>query len=171
MVVTFDVAFDRLIGHEGSFTDDVDDDGNWTGGRKGRGELRGTKYGISAASYPSLDIRNLSIEAAKEIYRRDFWLAIPGLSAAMRFQWFDACVNHGAGNATRMLQRAVGVAADGQWGPVSQTRLAGYDETDVLMLFLAARLQFMTDLKKFDHFGRGWSRRIAENLRLAAADT
>lgn len=32
-----------------------------------------TKYGISQRSYPDLDIRNLSIEDAKEIYFRDYW--------------------------------------------------------------------------------------------------
>lgn len=170
-MVTFEVAFERLIDHEGGFTDKPEDDGNWTGGRQGRGELRGTKYGISAAAYPSLDIRNLSLEAAKLIYLSDYWARVPGLSPAMRFQFFDAGVNHGIGNAIRFLQRAIGVAPDGHWGPVSGARLAQMEPVDVLIRFLAERLQFMTDLRRFDEFGRGWSRRIAQNLRLAVADS
>jgi lysozyme family protein len=170
VVVTFDTAFDRLISHEGGFTDKPEDDGNWTGGRQGRGELRGTKYGISAAAYPSLDIRNLTLDAAKELYRRDYWQRIAGLSPAMRFQWFDAAVNSGHGNAVRILQRAIGVADDGHWGPVSSARLAQLEPADVLMRFLAERLLFMTRLRRWDEFGRGWARRIGENLLLAAAD-
>ena len=69
----FDRAFEETISLEGGFSRDPDDNGNWTGGRKGLGELKGTKYGISAAQYPSLDIENLTPHGAKEIYRRDYW--------------------------------------------------------------------------------------------------
>ncbi|MDH1334083.1 hypothetical protein N5D77_07565 [Comamonas thiooxydans] len=68
----FDKAFDRLIGHEGKFTNNPKDDGNWTGGKQDRGELKGTKFGIAANTYPHLDIKSLTIEQAKAIYREDF---------------------------------------------------------------------------------------------------
>jgi hypothetical protein len=45
----FDRAFEETIGLEGGFSRNPDDNGNWTGGRRGLGELKGTKYGISAA--------------------------------------------------------------------------------------------------------------------------
>lgn len=35
-------------------THDANDPGNWTGGEIGKGECKGTNYGISAASYPDL---------------------------------------------------------------------------------------------------------------------
>ena len=69
----FDRAFEETIGLEGGFSRDPDDNGNWTGGRKGLGKLKGTKYGISAAQYPSLDIESLTLHGAKEICRRDYW--------------------------------------------------------------------------------------------------
>lgn len=169
-LVTFDLAFDRLIGHEGGLTVFAGDDGNWTGGRQGRGELKGTKFGIAAASYPHLDIRNLTLVEAKRIYKVDFWDVLEDAHPAIRYQLFDAAVNHGLGNAIRFLQRAVGVADDGHWGPVSQAALEAREHHDVLLVFLAERLEFWAKLKKFDDFGRGWVRRGAENLRLAAAD-
>lgn len=168
--MTFDMAFERLIGHEGKFTDDPLDPGNWTGGRCGVGELKGTKYGISAKSYPHLDIRNLTLEQAKAIYLRDFWNLLSKAHAAIKFQFFDACVNHGFGNGVRMLQRAVGVADDGQWGPVSQAALDRMELNDVLLRFVGHRLKFWASLEKFDTYGRGWTRRGAENLLLAAED-
>ncbi len=67
--MTFDSACVRRIGHEGKFTDNPKDDGNWTGGKQGRGELKGTKYGIAAKSYPHLDIKNLTLDEATAIGR------------------------------------------------------------------------------------------------------
>lgn len=168
--MNFDLAFDRLIGHEGGFTDNPEDDGNWTGGRKGRGELKGTKFGIAAASYPHLDIKNLTVEQAKAIYREDFWDVLGTAHPSVKFQLFDAAVNHGRGNAVRMLQRAVGVADDGQWGPRSQSALDRMEHNDVLLRFVAHRLKFWASLQKFDEFGRGWTRRGADNLLFAAED-
>ena len=52
----FDKAFDIIVGVEGGFSLDPNDPGNWTGGKRGVGELKGTRWGISAKSYPHLDI-------------------------------------------------------------------------------------------------------------------
>lgn len=170
----FDKAFDRLIGHEGKFTDNPVDDGNWTGGKQGRGQLKGTKFGIASNTYPHLDIKNLTVAQAKEIYREDFWDVIGRAHDSIKFQLFDAAVNHGRGNAVRMLQRAVRVADDGAWGPRSQDALSRMQEVnghnDVLLRFMAYRFKFWADLQKFDAFGRGWTRRGAENLLFAAED-
>jgi lysozyme family protein len=46
MKLTFEQAFDRLIGHEGEFTDDPKDRGNWTTGIIGKGICKGTKLGF-----------------------------------------------------------------------------------------------------------------------------
>jgi len=73
---TLDQAFAIVVGHEGSFDRTSADPGNWTAGRVGSGELRGTKYGISAAAYPSLDIEDLTLADAKAIYQRDYWSQI-----------------------------------------------------------------------------------------------
>ena len=56
----FERAFAVVLGHEGGYTADPADPGNWTGGAPGRGECRGTNWGISAASYPYLPIRALT---------------------------------------------------------------------------------------------------------------
>lgn len=170
-MITFEEAFARLIGHEGGYSDDPADNGNWTGGKRGAGLLKGTKYGIAANTYGHLDIKNLTLDQAKAIYREDFWDVIGGSAhPAIKFQLFDAAVNHGRGNAVRLLQRAVRVADDGIWGPVSQAALYAMPHNDVLLRFLGHRLKLWASLKSFDQFGRGWTRRGAENLLLAAED-
>lgn len=166
----FNKAFNRLISHEGGYSDDSRDPGNWTGGQVGRGELKGTKFGIASNSYGHLDIKNLTLEQAKQIYKRDFWDILGDAHSAIKFQLFDASVNHGRGNAIRFLQRAVNVADDGQWGSISQKALADMDHNDVLIRFLAYRFKFWASLNKFDTYGRGWTFRGAENLLFAAED-
>ena len=160
--MSFESYIDRVLSHEGGYVNDPRDPG---------GE---TKWGISKRSYPSLDIKSLTREDAKTIYRRDFWDVLGDMPDALKFQMLDAAVNHGMTAAFRFMQQAVDVADDGAWGPLSKAALLRYIErfgiSDVLIRFLAYRLIFFTKLAKFDVFGRGWSARIAGNLLYAAKD-
>lgn len=169
----FEQAFDRLVGHEGGFRDDRRDPGNWTGGRVGVGQLKGTKYGIAANTYPDLDIGDLTLDQAKAIYRRDWWDAIGAdeIDGAITYQVWDFAINAGMGTAKRALQRAVGVADDGAFGPVTLSAIRRASVPDVLLRFNAQRLRFYTSLAKWPEYGKGWTNRVASNLDYAAADT
>ena len=168
----FDLAFERVVGHEGGFTADPKDRGNWTTGVIGQGQCNGTKFGISAMSYPTLDIKNLTIEQAKVIYKRDFWdrAQADQYDAAIAYQLFDIAVNNGNGNAIRMLQRAVNVADDGQIGPRSIAAVKAMTVTDVIMRLNAERLLFITKLSTWPTYGKGWTNRVAGNLQFGAVD-
>jgi lysozyme family protein len=157
--VTFAIAVERTLGIEDGYVNNPRDPG---------GE---TKWGISKREYPDLDIASLTRDDAKAIYKRDFWDKCGAfLHDAVMFQVFDAAVNHGIGNAIRMLQRAVDTADDGYFGPYSQSALANMAEAKVLMRFLAQRLRFMRKLSRWADFGRGWADRIATDLDYAAED-
>lgn len=167
--IPFDVAFQRLLGNEGNFTANRNDPGNWTGGIVGSGELKGTNWGISAASYPQLDIRNLTQAQAKDIYFKDFWSPLQELHPALLFQVFDAAVNHGVRQAIKLLQLAVNVFPDGIMGQDTYHAVSLLTTTDLLMLFMAARLDFWASIPG-TYFDDGWMRRAATNLRFAAQD-
>jgi lysozyme family protein len=121
-------AFEYLLKHEGGYVNDKADPG---------GE---TRYGISKCSYPNLDIKNLTLEQAKEIYFRDFWIKgkceqINDDNLAVKF--FDLCVNTGIGQATKLIQRALrsagqNVAEDGLIGPNTLAAINKADPTDLL---------------------------------------
>ena len=168
----FDIAISRLLSHEGGYSIVRTDPGNWTGGRVGVGDLKGTKYGIAANTYPTLDIRNLTYAQACGIYRRDFWDAIRAgeLPFGAAFQLMDGAVNSGIPQALRWVQRAVGVADDGLVGPVTLKAIKAADVSDVIMNFNGLRLDFMTRLKNWKENSAGWARRIAQNLRYGAID-
>ena len=170
--MNFDTVFDRVVGHEGGYSDNPKDPGNWTGGKCGLGELKGTKYGLAANTYQSLDIKNITESQARAIYYEDWWqaLGMDRFSPAMQFQMFDAAFNHGMYNASKIYQRAVGTKDDGIIGPKTLSAANKLSENDRLLRFLAFRLKFYTSLRKFDEFGRGWSNRVADNLLHASND-
>jgi lysozyme family protein len=170
--MNFDQAFDRLIGHEAGYSIDQRDPGNWTGGRPGVGMLKGTKFGIAANTYPDIDIKNLTIDDAKAIYRRDWWLKIGAddIDGAIVFQMWDFAVNAGMSTAKRALQRAVGVADDGQFGPRTIAAVKAMTVTDVILRFNAQRLRYYTSLSTWATYGKGWTNRVAGNLDYAAVD-
>lgn len=155
--MNFDQAFEWLIGHEGGYVNDPRDPG---------GE---TKFGISKRSYPAEDIKGLTLERAKAIYRRDFW-GVAGCDAvpdAMKFDLFDMAVNSGPVTAIKTLQRSAGVTPDGLLGPITLQALNSTPAPRLVARFNGHRLDFMTDLKTWPVFGKGWAKRVASNLKEA----
>lgn len=159
--MNFDQAFDRLISNEGGYSNNPADPG---------GE---TNWGISKRFHPTVDIRNLTRDGAKEIYRIEFWTAgsMDQYNPALSFQVFDAAVNHGIPNAIRMLQKAADVADDGIAGPVTIAAVSARSLTDMLMRFIAFRIKFWTKLTTWPTFGKGWANRAADNLLFASEDS
>ena len=95
----FDDAFNLTIGHEKGYVFDPVDRG---------GE---TKYGITKRSYPQIDIKNLSLKEAKELYYLDFWNTRKGnlsnLPKSIAIEVFDTGANMGINTARMMLQIAL----------------------------------------------------------------
>lgn len=170
--LTFEQSFERLIGHEGKFTADPKDRGNWTTGVIGKGILKGTKYGISAMTYPDLDIKSLTLDQAKSIYKRDWWDKInaDALNPAIVFQVWDFAINAGMGTAKRKLQKSVGVAEDGIIGPRTLQAIKDTDLNDLLMKFNSERLKHYTSLSTWPTYGKGWTLRVAQQLVYGAMD-
>jgi lysozyme family protein len=161
-VDNFTRCFAFTLGAEGGFTNNSTDPGNWTGGAVGHGELRGTKFGISAAAYPDLDIANLTEQMAENIYRHDYWALLHGdeLALPLALVTFDGAVNAGLHRAITWLQQAVGEPADGALGPATLAALKFGNALSLAREALARRLEFYSGLPTWQTFGLGWSRRI-----------
>jgi lysozyme family protein len=159
--MNFDEAFNRVIGLEKGYVNDPDDPG---------GE---TNFGISKRSYPHLDIKHISRDEAKAIYFRDFWNRIGAgdLPDGVVYQVFDFAVNSSIETAIRYLQRSIGVADDGYWGPISKNVAKQKTESDMIMNFVAERLIYYTKLKRWDTYSKGWTRRAAQDLKYGAIDS
>ena len=141
----------QLEGNDKLSTDRMDS-GNWTGGKVGRGELKGTKFGISAASYPHEDIARLTRDRAIEIYERDFYdrLGIQTINPGVAMMLFDIAVNSGVSRAVKYA----GATSDLR----SLKRIYALNEM---------RLSFWHQLKGWVFYGRGWKNREVALLKKA----
>lgn len=149
-------ALKLLLRHEGGYVDHPSDPGGAT--NHGITERVARQHGYTG------HMSDLPLSVATSIYRKQYWAMIKAdnLPAALRFHVFDAAVNSGNVQAIKWLQRAAGVKEDGIIGPVTLRAALSVSPAK----YSAMRLRFMTDLKTWPTFGKGWARRIADNLGL-----
>lgn len=164
MSAKFTTMVNRVLGHEGGYVNHPKDPGgetNW-----------GITIGVARENGYMGPMKSMTREMAVSIYKQAFWDRVSGdkLPDAFVFQVFDAAVNHGIGNAVRWMQRAAGVADDGRVGPVTLKAINSAETADLVLVFNAVRLEFYTALSTWPTFGKGWTRRVAGNLRFAAGD-
>lgn len=162
-------AWSFIRAEEGGFQNDPADHGNWTGGKVNVGELKGTKYGISAASYPMLDIAGLSEDDAFRIFERDYWneCKCGQLPSPLALVVADCAFNQGKWAAANLLQEAVGTRQDGIIGPITLNAARTKPLKQTLPKLIAARCDRYAKSKNFDRFGKGWFRRVAACLMTA----
>src|SRR5512147_2295714 len=98
---TFDIAINFVLQREGGYVNDPDDPG---------GE---TNYGISKKSFPNIDIKNLTVNEAKSIYREHYWDACgcDDIPSPLDVVMFDTAVNMGVGTAKKLS--AISKSVDG----------------------------------------------------------
>ena len=114
MLTQFNEIIEVVLEHEGGYVNDPTDLG---------GE---TNYGIAKRFYPDVDIKNLTKEGAKEIYKRDYWdkFKADKLPDDLKHIYFDMCVNQGKSRAVKILQKAANakgakLTVDGGLGPAT----------------------------------------------------
>ena len=153
----FDEIIEQVLEHEGGYVNDPKDLG---------GE---TKYGITKRFYPELNIKELTIEKAKQIYKDDYWdkNRVESLPQNLWHIFFDMCVNMGRRTAVKVLQRAAvnrgrDIEVDGGLGPTTIKALNGVELDRVR----AYRVKFYVDLitakPEQEKFFLGWFRRATE---------
>lgn len=121
-----------------------------------------TKFGISKRAYPYVDIKNLTLEKAAELYRKDYWDEVNAdkLPPYLRLHVFDAAINQGVGAACGMLQAALGLPVDGIIGPKTIERVHQVDKFKMLETYHEFRMNRYADNKNWATFGKGWVRRL-----------
>jgi len=156
--MTFDEAFEALLRHEGGFVDHPADPGG------------ATRFGVTQAVARSEgykgDMREYTLSDAKRVYRKRYWTALrlEEVPPGIRFDLFDAAVNSGTAQAMKWAQRILQIPDDGKVGPVTIQALNTVNVNKFLAKYNATRLHFLTSLPGWANFGRGWARRIADNL-------
>lgn len=142
-----------------------------------------TKYGISQKAHPEVDVRNLTLEDAKRIYYRKYWLPTRCDQLPFKVALFvmDMAVNSGNSAAGKALQRCVNLVradaakplvVDGIIGEQTLMESRLVDTGILVAALLTYRISFYFNLvhKKPSQkvFLKGWMNRLAK-INLFAA--
>ncbi|MEI8142876.1 MAG: glycosyl hydrolase 108 family protein [Chitinophagia bacterium] len=124
-MANFKLAHKNTLSWEGGYVDMPEDNGNWTGAKRGIGVLIGTNKGITAwrlkdylGRTPTVDeMKNLSDEVAEAIYKQHYWGLIKGdeiIDQDIANDIYDSAVNMGPYRSIVLAQRTLGITETGK---------------------------------------------------------
>lgn len=167
VIATFSDAFVLTCGLEGNgkLSTDPNDPGNWTGGNVGAGKLVGSRFGISAAAFPDVDIATLTYGQAQALAKQRYWdpYQCDQISPLLGWLVFDAAYN--GGHPAQWLQEAVGAAVDGHIGAQTIAAIRTHATAVIASRFMASRFNYWTECAAWGSEGKGWIHRGAEIMR------
>jgi lysozyme family protein len=149
---TFANALKFILDHEGCFSDDPNDPGGLT------------RWGISQNNHPDINISNLTLEDATEIYRNEYWknCKCDEMPPMLAFVVFDMAVNQGVGVAIRDLQKLLSVKVDGIIGPETIGAIVGNTNIGKLVISLTTERIYRYIATGKTVYMRGWVKRAIE---------
>lgn len=165
----FDRALLLVLAHEGGYVDHPSDPGGATNLGITRKTLARWRKVTPWTDLPKSEVKALTKASVAPIYRAFYWDEINGdkLPAGLDYAVFDYAVNSGPGRASMALQRLVGVADDGEIGPITLAAVAKRKPADLINALCDERLAFLRRLSTFPVFGRGWTSRVAGVRKVA----
>jgi lysozyme family protein len=155
LMANFSIAISITLDpdHEGGYNNDPDDSG---------GE---TNFGITQADMPGVSIKDLTIDRATAYYLDHYWKVLYSQieSQAVANKLFDMGVLAGVGTAVRMLQIAMGITVDGNFGPFTLMHLNQVGDS-ILPAYMTRMEKHYADVAaknpKDAKFLKGWERRV-----------
>ena len=163
----FDQCIPVILANEGGFVDDPADPGGATN--------FGITQAVARANGYTGDMRTLPQSIAILIYKKCYWDSAHAdqVPAPADLVVFDTAVNEGVGHAIKDLQTALGVAADGIFGPHSAQLAALANGPSLANTLLAERDAFYkADVRtnpRQKRFLAGWENRLTVLRKLCAA--
>jgi lysozyme family protein len=165
---------------EGGYQCDPADGGNWTGGRLYVGALVGTNRGISAPvlchwrapdDVQAADMQALGVDEATAIAAALFGnpIRVEDLPPGIDLMTFEAAWGCGVRTGCRILQGAVGAAADGFVGPATIAATRRCWPEKVVRDMDGALRNLYRSLPTWPVFGKGWIARADRRLVAALA--
>ena len=155
----FQACLKLLLKHEGGYVNNSKDPGGMTN----LGVTKLTWEMWTGHPVSEKEMRNLTPELVAPMYKRKYWDKVSGdlLPSGVDHAVFDFAVNSGPGQASKVLQRVLGLKDDGFIGPQTLTKVVSMDSSKLIADYNAARLAFLQALPTWADFGNGWGTRVA----------
>ena len=124
-----------------------------------------TKFGIAQNANPQIDVPSLTLAQAVELYRKGYWIPCrcDELPFEVAFMVFDAACGSGPNRAIKLLQRTVGVAEDGKFGPATLAACKAMDPDTFADKFMEVHCAFGRSIAEHNpsqqKWVAGWTRR------------
>lgn len=165
--MTFAACIPIILMSEGGYSNNPHDPGGPT-------NLGITQSTLSAwLGHPAsvADVQRLTQAQVEPIYQAEYYNAAhcQQTPAGVDLMVFDEAVNQGVGRAIRTLQQAIGVTADGYFGPMSLAAAQACQAEPTINRIFDLRAAFYRSLGDFGVFGPGWISRIERTRTLALA--
>ncbi len=159
MTAPLQACLDFTMSYEGGWSDNPKDPGG------------ATIYGITLATFRTVrkniklgvrQLRALTKAQAEAIYSNSYYIPVradmlpPGLDVMAG----DMAVNAGVKQSSLLLQRALGVTADGAIGPETVAAAQSCNLIETVGKLGKLQQQFYQDLTLFPVFGKGWLARV-----------
>ena len=126
-----------------------------------------TKYGIAKNANPQVNVQNLDLSQAMQVYFNSYWLPSKCelIPYPIQIMHFDAAVNHGVKTACKMLQESVGAVPDGVIGQVTLGKISQTNPRAIIDNLNNIRVARFNRIVQRDAsqqmFLRGWLNRAA----------
>jgi lysozyme family protein len=142
--MTVDTLIDEIILREGGYVDHAAD----RGGPTRYGITKATLAGWRERPTTTADVKALDVAEARDIYRAMYVLrpSFDAIPEPLRSHVVDFGVNAGTHQATKTLQRTLGVTADGVMGPKTKAAIAACDPRETARRFWQERIRFYIHL-------------------------
>jgi lysozyme family protein len=165
MKQNFEASLAAVLKHEGGYVDNPKDHG----GATNLGCTKAVWEQYIGRSVTKDDIKALRVEDVAPLYKTKYWdkCKCDDLALGVDFAVFDLAINSGTGRASKFLQSACGVVADGAIGPATLAAANAMNPRELASKICEQRLTFLQGLPTWETFGRGWGRRVAETEELA----
>ena len=162
----FQACLAFTLGQEGGFVDDPYDPGG------------ATNMGITLATYKRYsptatvaDLQAIDPVTVAMIYQFGYWQPskAPAFAPGVDLMMFDMAVNAGPVRAAKLLQQCLGVAQDGDIGPITLAAAQAKDPMGLIKSLGSAQYWFYHGLSDWPNFGRGWTKRVKAREDAATA--
>lgn len=159
MLSNWPAALALVLQSEGGFSNHRNDPGGMTN----LGVTRNVWKEWVKRDVDEAEMRSLTPEMVGPLYKAQYWDACQcsDLVRGVDYAVFDAAVNMGPSRASKLLQTALGVTADGVIGRATIAAATAADPAELLESFSHGKEAFYQSLPTFGVFGKGWLNRVA----------